>query len=146
MHKNILCICALCARVWGTLRAQTPESCKTESRCVVVKASDEPSRSPVKRQERMPGRRAYWGRGKNVSKRGAPRNIPQRAFPPSPFTTNGRRGGRRAAEAAPRARRRLLPAGQEKPREAAPVPLHHERAGEADEGQPKRRRAAGLKA
>ena len=28
MHKNILCICALCARVWGTLRAQTPESRK----------------------------------------------------------------------------------------------------------------------
>ena len=103
-----------------------------------------------------------------------------KSFPPSPFTANGRRGGRRAAEAASCARRRLLPAGQEKPREAAPVPLHCERAarrtkgsrsgtpreketspggagkaerggtrppsprtgGEADEGQPKRRRAA----
>ena len=166
MHKIILCMCVFCARVWGMLRADEPESRKPNSGassskrrtsradrlssgrrgCLDVEPIGDGAKmfqSAVRletfRKELFPhppsprtGGEADEGQPKrhparegDFSRRG--RKSRERRHP-SPFTTNGRRGGRRAAEAAPRARRRLLPAGQEKPRETAPVPLHHERA------------------
>ena len=90
---------ALRARL-GNAEGSNTRKQKTESRCVVVKRLSSRAGTRAIRRERLSGRQANWGRGKNVS----------------------------SARSAPKHSAKSF----------SPVPLHHEWAGEADEGQPKR--------
>ena len=132
---------ALRARL-GNAEGSNTRKQKTESRCVVVKRLSSRAGTRAIRRERLSGRQANWGRGKNVSSaRSAPKHS-AKSFSPVPLHHEWAGEADEGQLKRHPARERPLPAGQ-KSRSGGTRPPSPRMGGEADEGQPKRRGAAG---
>ena len=141
MHKIILCMCVFCARVWGMLRADEPESRKPNS------GASSSKRRTSRADHLSSGRRGCLdvepiGDGAKMFQARCASKHSAKSFSPVPL--HYERAARRTKDSrsgTPR-EKETSPDGAGKAERGGTRPPSPRTGGEADEGQPKRRRAA----